>query len=331
MVFEHNKPKEEVRKEMEEIFAESADYIMDLLTQLLEKYYGQQKNDHSSDLIEEIYEDKPTTSKSLSSQVVKPVTHHDQKANKNLYNQAINSVKESGRRQKNYQNPRNKFNQYDDQYNNYNNNYQNDRRYQNNNPNYVNHNNNYNNYQNYNDNYHNNSRYDNRRNRDQYQNQNQYQQQNQQRRKGSYTNQREENINVGGRNLVIKKRRDNKDSPSRSRSMERDQSKERERTNNSNENNNLNYESKMNMDNKDYHQQNYQQQPHIFGQNYQTQYPSDPRRQYINSNYFQPARGPIYQMRRLGPFNARGRFPGRFVKQRFMGPMDMGARYLFII
>ncbi len=69
---EHNKPRDEVKKEMEEIFQESGDYIMELLVNLLEKYYRVAKDDHSNDLIEEIFEEKACSSNSLSSQLVLP-------------------------------------------------------------------------------------------------------------------------------------------------------------------------------------------------------------------------------------------------------------------
>lgn len=291
---------------MEEIFQESADYIMDLLIRLLEKYYGNSKDENSNDLIEEIYEDKHSGPKSLSSQVVKPISNQEQKGGKTLYNQAINSVKENSGKRRQNQHQRNKFDQFEDNYKN--NNYQ-DRR-----------NNNYNNKNNNNfNNYNNQGRYNNRRN-EQFNNQ----MQGQRRQVSNYP--REENINVGGRNLVIKKRRGSKNSRSRSRSVERDRSKERKGSGNNFDNNaNNNSNNAGNFENEDY-QQNYPQQQ--FNPNYQGGYQNEPRRQYINSNYYQPARGPIFQPRRLGPFAARGRFPGRFIKRGYLGPMNMARYYI---
>ena len=309
MVFEHNKPKEEVKKEMEEIFQESADYIMDLLISLLEKYYGGAKDDNSNDLINEIYEDKPSGSKSLSSQVEKPTPLQAEKGSKGNYNQAISNVKD-GERKNQSQNPRNKFDN-----NNNNQNYHNDRRYNNNNNNYNDRNNYYN---------------GNRRNQSQEYKRGPYDNNyNNQGNSNFDRNSREENINVGGRNLVIKKRRESKNSRSRSRSLERERSKEKERNNNNNESNFISNNNNSGMMNeKDNYQQGFQQQH--FNSNYHQGYPNDPRRQYVNSNYFQPGRGPAFQPRRLGLFASRGRFPGRFMDQRFIDPMNMG-RYLFLL
>lgn len=256
---------------MDDIFQEDSDYLIDLLTRLLEKYYG---NLESSDLIEEIYEDKPNASKGLSSQVVKP-SSSENRSKKSLIGQAMRGVKE-GRGKPNYQ--RNKYDTYDD--------------------------NNYNNY----------DHYQNQRNMNNFRNnsnnmmrKNHYQNQNNQRRKGSYNNDRkQENINVGGRNLVVEKRRD-KNSPSRSRSRER--SKEKERSYNQNND----YSRNIEMGGNDEYQ----------NQNYPVEYHNENRRQYVNTHYYQQPRGNMqgyYQPRRLGPnFMTRGRFPGRFVKQRFLG------------
>lgn len=85
----------------------------------MDKFYGNQSDATSNDILDEIYEDKSSNNKGLSSQVVKP----EHKGNKSVYSQAISDVKESGKRKNSFNN-RNKFDNYDD---NYRSNYRNNR------------------------------------------------------------------------------------------------------------------------------------------------------------------------------------------------------------
>jgi hypothetical protein len=69
-----------LKKDIDEIFGENSEYILTLLLKLMDKYYGNSADGTSSDILDEIYEDKTNNNKSLSSQVVKPA--NDGKGNK---------------------------------------------------------------------------------------------------------------------------------------------------------------------------------------------------------------------------------------------------------
>ena len=71
-----------MKKDIDEIFGENSDYILELLLKLMEKFYGSgntntnlalESMSNDNDILEEIiYEDISSSSKALSSQVVKP-------------------------------------------------------------------------------------------------------------------------------------------------------------------------------------------------------------------------------------------------------------------
>lgn len=87
-VFEDKRNKEDSRKEIQDLFQDKTDEIINFLWTTTEKVYGSGSND----LLEEIYKDKGDSNK-FPSQIVNP-NENQSKSSKPLFNSAIDRVKE---------------------------------------------------------------------------------------------------------------------------------------------------------------------------------------------------------------------------------------------